>query len=172
MNYDFHKLYFENRALNQIDFVNLTDVDRLIELNYELHILDLIKKGHVINEKLDFESIDDSREQSNGDVYFEESSLTNDGLNRFTRNKLVKLNRTQKDKKSNTFCKQLHNYFEQLNSNRSNTDQKSNVDSKLSHVLYISMNHEQDFDNWFSIASCFNLWDLMGDPRGMHKGVY
>lgn len=180
MNYDFHKLYFENRALNQIDFVNLTDVDRLIELNYELHILDLVKRAHVINEKLDVAAINgDPKEKETGN----ELDADADGLSvnsKLSRKSLIKLNKLKKPadrKEANTFCNQLHSYFEQLkgsNGSNSSSDSKDSKDSSDRssdpHVLYISMQHEQDFDSWLKCASCFSLWDLDGDPRGMHKG--
>ena len=172
MNRAFHERYFENRALNQIDFVNLTDVDRLIELNYELHILDLIKKGHVINEKLDIDNESNSTE--NDDNLINSLDVKFKNLNR---KKIIKWNkrRRSEDKKEKSFCNQLLNYFQQLNSvTRSNntTDHQKSVDStEPVHILYINMKHEQDFDSWLKCASCLQLWDLIGDPRGMHKGV-
>ena len=170
MNYDFHKLYFENRALNQIDYVNLTDVDRLIELNYELHILDLVKRAHVINEKLDVQAINgDLREKESGNELDAEDGLSvNSKLSRKSLIKLNNLKKTADRKEANTFCNQLHSYFEQSNSSNSSND--SSDRSGDPHVLYISMQHEQDFDSWLKCASCFSLWDLDGDPRGMHKG--
>ena len=152
MNYDFHKLYFENRALNQIDFVNLTDVDRLIELNYELHILDLIKRARVINEFLDVKAINGDPKASDHKPDKEEKS---------SRKNQIKSGRQPTGKKD-TFCSQLHRYFERPSA-------AGQADNEP-HVLYIGMKHEQDFDGWLKCASCFSLWDLDGDPRGMHKG--
>lgn len=168
MNRAFHERYFENRALNQIDFVNLTDVDRLIELNYELHILDLIKKSKFINEKLEIDnrlvdgSMDDRIEKS---IYDQE-------MNNLSRKKLNKISRRMKGQKEKTFCTQLHNYFKQINSTTStdqSDDNQNEINNRPVHVLFIEMEHEQDFDNWFSIAACLNLWDLIGDVRGIHK---
>lgn len=164
MNRDFHYRYFENRALNQIDYVNLTDVDRLIELNYELHILDLIKKGQVINEKIDVESINNQFRKEKDD---EDDNLAYD-LNEsrsFNRDKLVKISANEK-KSEKSFCNQLLDYFQQLNS----SDQYDSKADRPAQILYINMEHESDFDSWLSLATCFSLWDLNGDPRGMHKG--
>ena len=170
MNYDFHKLYFENRALNQIDFVNLTDVDRLIELNYELHILDLIKRGRVINEFLDVKEINGHSNESANELDSEDIVNEATRLSRKHLMKLTKLKRPPIDQKeANTFCRQLHSYFERPFNSSDNTNNSPGRSSDP-HVLYISMKHEQDFDSWLKTASCFSLWDLDGDPRGMHKG--
>lgn len=162
MNREFHYRYFENRALNQINYVNLSNVDYLIELNYELHLLDLIKKGEVINEKIDVKSINDLYEKENDNLIY---NLENDNQENLNRNKLTKLNKfNQKKDDKNSFCNQLLDYFQKLNS--------TNQIEKPAQILYISMDSEQNFDSWLKLANCFNLWDLNGDPRGYHKGLW
>eukprot|EP00055_Hartaetosiga_balthica_P010437 m.44457 g.44457 ORF g.44457 m.44457 type:complete len:716 (+) comp7171_c0_seq2:129-2276(+) len=37
-------------------------------------------------------------------------------------------------------------------------------------VLYMKMDHHDDFETWKHLAKCWKLWDL--DVRGFHKGVW
>lgn len=47
---------------------------------------------------------------------------------------------------------------------------KRDKSSKRSNVMYISMQHDQDFETWKSLSKCLHIWDL--DIRGTHKASW